>query len=158
MTVVMAMSAISKYSFTAKFYLTDGQSTGTFTYAKELGSIELKEGETILPEYETLVESGTVITKFHSHNSNVAEVNSETGEIKAKMGGRTYVDVVTEDGTAVVEVVVKSFMQYKYEDFIGVNKQTVVNTFEDFYTSDGVNALKFSSEPFSYEMKCCERY
>lgn len=136
-TVVMAISAISKYSFTAKFYLTDGQSTGTFTYAKQLESIELKGGETILPEYDTLVETGTVINKFQSHNSYIAEVNSETGEITAKMGGKTYIDIITDYGTAVLEVIVKSLMQYNYEDFIGVNKQTITNTFEHIYTTDG---------------------
>ena len=104
MTVVMAMTAISKYSFTAKFYLTDGQSTGTFTYAKQLGSIDLKVDETILPEYDKMVESGTIITNYLSHNNKIAEVNSETGEIIAKKGGRTYIDIVTEDGTAVLEV------------------------------------------------------
>ena len=137
MTVVMAITTISKYSFTAKFYLTNGQSTGTYTYAKLLGSIELKGGETTQPEYATLVESGTVITQYKSHNPKVVEVDSESGEITAKMGGRTYVDVVTEDGTAVLEVVVKNVMQYNYEDFIGVNKQTITNTFEHVYTTDG---------------------
>ena len=137
MTVVMAITAISKYSFTAKFYLTNGELTGTFTYAKQLASIELNGGEITTPEYSAFVESGTVITKYQSHNPQIAEVNSETGEITAKMGGRTYIDIVTEDGTAVVEVVVKSFMQYNYEDFIGVNKQMITNTFEHVYTTDG---------------------
>ena len=137
MTVIMEMTAISKYSFTAKFYLTNGQYTGTFTYAKELGSIELRGGETILPEYDKLVESRTVIQKFQSHNSNIVEVNSNTGEITARMGGHTYIDVVTEDGTAVLEVVVKSFMQYNYEDFIGVDKQTITDTFDSVYTTEG---------------------
>jgi len=137
MTVIMAMTAISKYSFTAKFYDTNGYSNGTFTYAKQLGSIELKGGETIIPEYNTLVETGTVINKFQSHNSNIAEVNSETGEITAKMGGMTYVDIITDDGTAVLEVIVKSLMQYNYEDFIGVNKRTITNTFGHVYTTDG---------------------
>ena len=137
MTVVMAMTAISKYSFTAKFYLTNGQSTGTFTYSKQLNSVELKGGESLLPEYETFMEKGTVITGYKSHNSQIVEVNSDTGELTAKMGGRTYVDIVTEDGTAVIEVLVKSFMQFNYEDFIGVNKQTITNTFEHVYTTDG---------------------
>lgn len=137
MTLVMAITAISKYSFTAKFYLSDGQSTGTYTYAKQLESIELKAGETLLPDYSSLVENGTVINKYQSHNSNIAEVNSNTGEIKAKMVGRTYVDVVTEDGTAVVEVTVNNLIPYNYEDYIGVNKQTVTNTFGFLYTTDG---------------------
>lgn len=137
MIVVMAITAINKYSFTAKFYLTNGELTGTFTYAKQLASLELNGGEITTPEYSAFVESGTVITKYQSHNPQIAEVNSETGEITAKMGGRTYIDIVTEDGTAVVEVVVKSFMQYNYEDFIGVNKQMITNTFEHVYTTDG---------------------
>lgn len=137
MTFVMAMTAISKYSFTAKFYLTNGQSTGTFTYSKQLGSVELKGSESLLPEYEAFMEKETVITGYKSHNSQIVEVNSETGELTAKMGGRTYVDIETEDGTAVIEVLVKSFTQFNYEDFIGVNKQTITNTFEHVYTTDG---------------------
>ena len=137
MTIVMAMTAISKYSFTAKLYLSDGQSTGTYTYAKQIGAIELKGNETLLPKYNTLVETGTVINKFRSHNSKIAEVNSETGEITARMGGKTYIDIITDDGTAVLEVNVKSLMQYNYEDFIGVNKQTITNTFDHVYTTDG---------------------
>lgn len=139
MTVVMAMTAISKYSFTAKFYLTNGQSTGTFTYAKQLGTIELKGGETILPEYEKLVESGTVITKYQIHNNKIAEVNSETGEITAKKGGRTYVDIVTEDGTAVLEVNVekeKVFWNMNYEDFLGTRWNDVANVFGTAFTRD----------------------
>lgn len=137
MTFVMAMTAISKYSFTAKFYLTNGQSTGTFTYSKQLGSVELKGSESLLPEYEAFMEKETVITGYKSHNSQIVEVNSETGELTAKMGGRTYVDIETEDGTAVIEVLVKSFTQFNYEDFIGVNKQTITNTFKHVYTTDG---------------------
>lgn len=139
MTVVMAMTAISKYSFTAKFYLTDGQSTGTFTYAKQLGSIELRGGETILPEYDKLVESGTIITNYLSHNNKIAEVNSETGEITAKKGGRTYIDIVTEDGTAVLEVNVekeKVFWNMNYEDFLGTRWNDVANTFGTAFTRD----------------------
>lgn len=139
MTVIMAMTAISKYSFTAKFYLTDGQSTGTFTYAKQLGAIELKGGETVLPEYEKLVESGTVVTKYQIHNNKIAEVNSETGEITAKKGGRTYVDIVTEDGTAVLEVNVekeKVFWNMNYEDFLGTRWNDVANVFGTAFTRD----------------------
>lgn len=139
MTVVMAMTAISKYSFTAKFYLTDGQSTGTFTYAKQLGAIELKGGETVLPEYEKLVESGTVVTKYQIHNNKIAEVNSETGEITAKKGGRTYVDIVTEDGTAVLEVNVekeKVFWNMNYEEFLGTRWNDVANVFGTAFTRD----------------------
>lgn len=137
MTVIMAMTAINKFSFTAKFYLTNGQSTGSFTYAKQIDSIELGDGEIRQPDYQTLVDSETTIKSFKTHNSNIVEVNAETGELTAKMGGKTYVDIVTDEGTAVVEVFVKKFFEFNYEEFIGVNKQVVTNTFEYLYTTDG---------------------
>lgn len=146
MTVIMAMQAISKYSFTAKFYLTDGSSTGTFTYAKQLGSIELKSGETTLPDYSSFVETGTVIKKYQSHNPNIVEVNSETGEITANNSGRTYVDVVTEDGTAVMEVNVKSFTQYNYEKLIGANKKAITDIFGFDYIADGNDIIYLSNQ------------
>ena len=106
MTVIMEMLSISKYSFTAKFYMSDGESTGTYTYAKQIGSVELNVDETMMPDYNSFVEAGTIISTYQSHNTKIAEVNSETGEVTAKKSGRTYVDVITEDGTAVVEVTV----------------------------------------------------
>lgn len=107
MTVIMAMTTISKYSFTAKFYQTDGSSNGSFTYAKLLGAIDLQVGETLQPNYEDYLEEGTVVTEFKSHSQKIVDVNSETGELTANLSGRTYIDVVTEDGTGVVEVNVK---------------------------------------------------
>lgn len=133
MTVIMAVTAINKYSFTAKFYLTDGQFTGMFTYAKQIGSIELESGETTLPQYKKMVESGTVIVNYKSHNTNIVEVDSETGEITAKRGGRTYIDIVTEDGTAVVEVNVKEFVGCDYENYIGASSQEIIERFGDDY-------------------------
>lgn len=141
MTVIMEMKEISKYSFTAKFFLTNGESTGTFTYAKQIGSMELKIGETILPEYEPFVENATVVKEYRSHNSSIIDVNSTSGEITAKKGGRTYIDVVTEDGTAVIEVTVKSFLAYNYENYLGASKTKVTNTFGKIYTVDGCDLI-----------------
>lgn len=132
MTVEMTMIAISKYSFTAKFYVA-GQSTGTYTYAKQIGSIELMDDEKKMPEYKKMVESGTVIVRYKSHNTNIVEVDSETGKITAKKGGRTYIDIVTEDGTAVVEVNVKEFVGCDYENYIGATFQKIKETFGDNY-------------------------
>lgn len=132
MTVVMAMTTISKYSYTAKFYLTNGQLTGTFTYAKQINSINLECGDIVTPEYQNYVEKGTVITKYQSHNSRIAEVNSETGEITAKTSGRTYIDIVTEDGTAVFEINVNSsLLDYNYEEYVWVDKETIKKVFGD---------------------------
>ena len=136
-TVIMAITTISKYSFTAKFYDNTGFSNGTFTYSKLLNAIELKCDETVHPDYESIVEDGTVITQYKSHNSNIVEVNGESGEMTAKMGGITYIDVITEDGTAVVKVTVNSFMEYNYEEFIGAKRQMITKTFGFTYTTDG---------------------
>lgn len=134
MTVEMAMISISKYSFTAKFYAA-GQSTGTYTYAKQIGSIELMAGEKKMPKYKEMVESGTVVTRYKSHNTNIVEVDSKTGKITAKMTGKTYVDVVTEYGTAVVEVNVlkDTFVGCDYENYIGATFQKIEETFGDNY-------------------------
>lgn len=136
MTVIMEMKEISKYSFTAKFFLTNGESTGTFTYAKQIGSIELKIGETKLPEYESFVENATVVKEYRSHNTSIIGVDSASGEITAKTGGRTYIDVVTEDGTAVIEISVKSFLAYNYENYLGASETKVTNTFGIIFTVD----------------------
>ena len=142
MTVIMEMKAINKFSFTAKFYLTNGETTGTFTYARQIDSIELGDDETRQPDYKSIVGEGTIITGYKSHNSKIVEVDSATGELTAKMGGKTYVDIVTDEGTAVIEVFVKNFMEFNYEDFIGINKQGVTNTFGTLYTTSG-NYIKY---------------
>ena len=142
MTVIYEIKAINKFSFTAKFYLTNGETTGTFTYARQIDSIELGDDETRQPDYKSIVGEGTIITGYKSHNSKIVEVDSATGELTAKMGGKTYVDIITDEGTAVIEVFVKKFVEFNYEDFIGINKQGVTNTFGTLYTTSG-NKIKY---------------
>lgn len=142
MTVIMEMKAINKFSFTAKFYLTNGETTGTFTYARQIDSIELGDDETRLPDYKSIVGEETIITGYKSHNSKIVEVDSATGELTAKMGGKTYVDIITDEGTAVIEIFVKKFVEFNYEDYVGVNKQVVTNTFGTLYTTSG-NTIKY---------------
>lgn len=129
------VTKITNMEFTVKTY-SSGEYGGRFTYAKQLDKLELHKGESISPNYQQLV-GDLRINGFKSHNTSCLSVDNETGEIKALRVGHTYVDIITEEGTAVIEVSVNSFMQYNYEDFIGVNKQTVTNTFESFYTTDG---------------------
>ena len=141
MTVIMAMTYISKYSFTAKFYDTSGGTNGTFTYAKLIGSINLKKGDSTQPDYATYLEEGTVVNKYKSHNTKLLVVDETTGKITAQKGGRTYVDIVTEDGTAVIEVNIeevkeKTFWSMNYEDFLGVKWNVVANTFGTAFTRD----------------------
>jgi hypothetical protein len=93
---------IKKYSFTAEFFTGKNESVGVFTYAKLLRSYEMERGEKMLPDYASLVQ--TDIRGFKSHNIHVLTVDNSTGEITAVGPGLSYVDVITEKGTAVVEI------------------------------------------------------
>lgn len=107
MTVILSIISINKYSFTAKFYLSDGVTfTGTYTYAKLLGTVEMNNGDVHQPDYRQYVDSETVITGFKSHHPESVEVDMETGELKAKKQGRTNIDIITDEGTSVIEVMV----------------------------------------------------
>lgn len=98
----LTVQEIKKYSFTAEFFTGKNESVGVFTYAKLLRSYEMERGERILPDYATLVQ--TDIRGFKSHNTQILRVDEGTGEITAVGPGLSYVDVITEEGTAVVEI------------------------------------------------------
>ena len=114
-----------------------------FTYSKLLDEINLKSGETVTPDYGTLIPNTITAYKniyngeivmphikgFTSHNPKVAEVDANTGEIKGLSGGRTYVDIVTTEGTAVVEVNVTGILPYDYCDFLGLGREEIYDMF-----------------------------
>lgn len=114
-----------------------------FTYSKLLDEIDLYSGETVTPDYAALIpdtitkyesiSTGKMamphITGFASHNTKIAEVDANTGEIKALSGGRTYIDVVTTEGTAVVEVNVTGILPYDYCEFLGFEREEIYGTF-----------------------------
>lgn len=137
MQVVMEIIKISTLSFTARFFAADGSDVGKYTYAKQLTSVEMTSGDSEQLDFASLIGNETVISSYKSHNPEIAEVDSNTGKITAHKGGRTYIDIITDNGTAVAEVIVKNFMEFNYEDFIGVNKNTVTGTFEYLYTTEG---------------------
>ncbi|MBQ7511061.1 MAG: membrane lipoprotein lipid attachment site-containing protein [Prevotella sp.] len=101
MEVNMTFSVLNDYSFTATF-----AETGlTFTYSRLLTTQRLKQGETITPNYQSLVSAE--INWYRSHDTSIATVDTYSGEITGvAVSGRTYIDVVTTKGTAVVEVLV----------------------------------------------------
>lgn len=148
MTVIMVINAISKYSFTAKFYLTNGESTGTFTYAKQIGSIELNDSETVILSSKDFLEEGTIINGYKSHNTSIADVDNSTGEIRGKGRGRTYIDVITEDGTAVVEVIVnKPILLYNFDEFVWSSREKVNEVFGKYsFTTDSMKTIYNISE------------
>lgn len=119
-----------------------------FTFGKLLDEVSMKTGETVTPDYEKLVpDTITVyssinksemalprVTGYASHNSKVAEVDENTGKITARSGGRTYIDVITTNGTAVIEVNVTGLVP-DYCEFLGLDR-------DDIYE-------KFGKSPFS---------
>lgn len=118
----------SKYSFTWKVV------DGSFRYGMLLETYTLKTGETLTPQYQSMVGDATIIG-YSSHNTAIADVNSRTGEVVAKQTGRTYIDVVTDKGTAVVEIVVEASINCVYDYLIGKTREDVKNAFgADVYT------------------------
>lgn len=118
----------NKYSFTWKIV------NGSFEYGMLLETYTLKTGETLTPQYQSMVGDATIIG-YSSHNTAIADVNSRTGEVVAKQTGRTYIDVVTDKGTAVVEIVVEASINCAYDYLIGKTREDVKNAFgADVYT------------------------
>lgn len=128
-----------------------------FTYSKLLDEIGLNSGETITPDYEALIPDTITVYKstgkwemamprikgFASHNTKIAEVNANTGEIKALSGGRSYIDVITTEGTAVIEINVTGLLRYDYCEFLGLGR-------EDIYEKFGRSPISDTDEQISY--------
>lgn len=112
--IKMTIKSISDYAYTAEY--NDGATLGIFTYARLLDILQLKPGESATPNYNILVKPS--IQGFKSHNTNIALVNPASGEITGVKSGHTYVDVITDQGTAVIEVIVfdagNMFDDYSY--------------------------------------------
>lgn len=93
------ISKYEEYEFTWKLDL------GPFTYHCVIGKDSLLIGTRYTPKYsQLLTDSANIrILGFKSHRPDIAEVNSN-GEIYLKKEGRTYVDVKTTKGTALIQV------------------------------------------------------
>lgn len=118
--IQMTFKEISDYSFTASF--NDGAKLGTFTYSRLIDKVTIKPGQTVTPSYSAFVPAG--INGFKSHNTSVAFVDASSGAITAVAAGHTYIDVVTDEGTAVIEVI--SFDEENmFEDFSSALTKTI---------------------------------
>lgn len=128
--IKMTILNISPYSYTAEY--NDGATLGKFTYAKLLSRLEIKPGETKSPDYQTLVQ--TDIKGFKTHNAKVAEVDN-SGNITAVSLGHTYIDIVTDEGTAVIEVIVfdRDNMFGDYSFAFGKTIPEIIGIFGDEY-------------------------
>lgn len=124
MNLDMQITAINDLEFTAKF-----NDTGlTFTYARLLDSETIEYNGTILPNYDNLLRGADIIA-YSSHNPNIAKVDAASGRVTGLSSGRTYIDVITSEGTAVVEIIVKGLLLYNFDEFIGAEKSVIYKTF-----------------------------
>ena len=79
-----------------------GAVVGRYTGHRLLETLHLRSGESVEPDYQSLVGDYEV-TGFGSHIPSVASVDG-TGRITAQSVGRTYIDVGTRLGAGVIEV------------------------------------------------------
>lgn len=129
---------ITNLEFTVKCY-SSGAYVGQFTYSQQVDAVEMNVGESLKPDYQKLVGDAT-IKGYKSHDTSCLTIDNETGEIVAVKNGHTYIDIITNEGTAVISANVlgpKSFWNMNYEDFLGTKWNVVANTFGTAFTDDG---------------------
>lgn len=121
--------SINDFNWTYNAY--DGTHfNGKYTAQRMLESITLSPQEVKTPAYQSLV-GNAVIQGYKSHNDAVAKVN-DSGEITALSKGRTYIDVTTNKGIGVIEVIVDAgAIPMAFEEFIGVPPTKVRESFGD---------------------------
>lgn len=146
--LMLTIREITDYSYTAEY--TNGEAkVGVFTYAKQLGSVQIKPGESQTPDYSQTVK--TNIKGYSSHNEEVAEVDARNGTITAVAAGHTYVDVITDYGTAVYEVIVFDH-DNMFEDYSFAFGKTIPEIVDmkgdDYLYRDDKNGLVYYSDDF----------
>ncbi|MGN0230373.1 MAG: hypothetical protein ACI4BH_11250 [Muribaculaceae bacterium] len=145
--LMLTIKDIKEYEFTAEFKDANA-SVGIFTYAKQLGSINIKPGESATPDYSKVVNA--TIKGFSSHNKNVVEVDANSGKITAVTPGQTYIDIETDKGTAVYEIIVfdpdNMFDDYTFA--FGKTVQEIVDLKGDnyLYKDDDKGLIYYSND------------
>lgn len=129
MHMKLETESINDFNWTYKAY--DGTHfNGKYTVQRMLESVTLSPQEVKTPAYRSLV-GNAVIQGYKSHNDAVAKVN-DSGEITAISKGRTYIDVTTNKGIGVIEVIVDAgAIPMAFEEFIGVPPTKVRESFGD---------------------------
>lgn len=97
-----------------------GGVTGKYTVQRVFESKTMSPEETYSPAYQSFV-GGVSIQAFKSHNETVAKVDAN-GLITAVSKGRTYIDIVTAQGSGVIEIIVDGgAIPIAFEECIGKN-------------------------------------
>ena len=148
MNLDMQITKINDLEFTAKF-----NDTGlTFTYARLLDSETVEYQEIISPNYSNLLRDVDIIG-YSSHNTNIAQVDATTGKVTGVSSGRTYIDIITSEGTAVIEIIVKGMLPYNFDEFIGAEKAKIYETFGDNPAGEEEDVIVYQnlSEEIQYD-------
>ena len=97
-------------------------------YKKVVGEVIIEHDE-VTPDYQKMCKTGKILG-YKSHNGYIANVNEKTGAIKGVWAGSTYIDIITDKGTAVLYVSVKTMFDYDYESIIGLPKDSIPKAFK----------------------------
>lgn len=127
----------------------------SFTYHKLVGECHVDFLVTTSIDVDEMTTSS--ILSYKSHDTDIAEVNSKTGEVTGVGAGQTYIDVVTEKGTVVVLVVVETTI-VDYSSYLGMTEAQIREEFGNdtsretddkiAYMIDGAQVIfNFSSMP-----------
>ncbi len=146
--LMLKILEITDYSYTAE-YTSGNASVGVFTYARQVGSVTVKPGATSRPDYSQAVKA--VIARYASHDEDVAKVDGADGTITAVSAGHTYIDIVTDKGTAVYEVFVfdTDDMFGDYSFAFGKTVQEIVDIKGDGYLwKDDHNGVIYLSDDY----------
>ena len=146
--VVFTVVSIGDFQFNAFFHTTGI----TYPYSRLLGKVDARSYDTVNPDYADMVKEAT-ISEFKSHNEEVFEVNTKTGEIIAKKGGVSYLDVITNKGVANVEITVKNpILDIHLDGFVWNDKKRVVETFgSDQVNDDGNGKIIYEPQGGEFE-------
>ena len=125
-----------------------------FTYYKVLDEITVDCAKKHIPDYSKLVNCP--ISGFAAHDTFMASVDSKSGEITGELNGFTMIDVITEEGKAIILVNVTGLKDYT-QDF-GKTKAEIDNEYRTEYRTkyDDIfyinsNLIKYIG--FSYDSK-----
>lgn len=99
------IQTIDRYDFYAHVY-SSGSKTGEFYFQRVLESITIDNNQTNQPDYTSLTDHSRIV-EYKSHDEEVATVDAENGKITGISAGITYIDIITNHGSAVVEVTVE---------------------------------------------------
>jgi hypothetical protein len=124
------VQSINEYEMVAELVVHDdtAKHVATNHYKKVVGSLVIDHEETT-PNYQKYCASGKILS-YKSHNGYIVNVNEKTGALKGVWAGSTYIDIVTDKGTAVLHVSVNTMFDYDYERYIGLPMDSIPKAFK----------------------------